>query len=380
MGKAKIGFHVANPCGGCGGIGDYFKKLEDAQVPFGVYAVDSGGVVGVDAVKYRHADPIIYRDSRFDVLPYHMAPEVAARANWPRMKAGMPPEVTKNKSRIWYETGNEPSKEKHEAEWLGHYLFHIALQALQEGYKICGPGWAAGTPEAQTWYAMGWEDYLNLCEQFPDRVAVTLHEYSYSLDILKDENGKPSYPYQIGRYQALLKACDSLGIKHPTIFITETGWTLDAMPPDPKAKEDIRWLTAFYDQSVEVDAAFLWTLQNGAGNGNLPWRLNALIDWLADWNIQYTEEHKMPDKVWYKSKPYLLPQNTSKAELLSILDDVLSNRRTLCFSHDDAIRLVNGAAEGSLVIAYNVDRWPEEVKAALEEMPHEYRSFPVAKS
>ena len=50
------------------------------------------------------------------------------------------------------------------------------------GGVSAGQGWATGEPEPDHWQTPGWLAYLRLCAARPDRLAVTVHEYSLSAD------------------------------------------------------------------------------------------------------------------------------------------------------------------------------------------------------
>lgn len=277
MRRNPVWFHAGAPCNGCSGIGQMYDALEAAGIPFGVYSVKGGGLVA-EAVRYSMAQTIIYRDLAYDYVPYHVDPAAGkAKEYWRQMRDALPPEVRAAKDRIWLEVFNEPDKERTEdvAKW--QYL--LAVEALADGYRFCGPGWASGTPEPAAWRGAWMRKYLMLCAEYPERVAVTLHEYSYdAADIAS------GYPYLVGRYRYLFAACDDLGIARPTIFITETGWTLNDMPAmTDDILADVAFLAREYAAHPQIRAAFLWSLIGGGDKKMLAQRLNALIAPLTDY-------------------------------------------------------------------------------------------------
>lgn len=282
MSKPKIFYHTGAPCQGCGGIGDYWEQLDAAGVPFAVYSVEGGGLIA-EAAAFPGAT-LIYRTLRTDVAPYDLAPDAAALFVWETLMAHLPPEVRALRSRVWIEIGNE--QDKNRADWLGHYYAELAAIALPAGYNICGPGWSTGEPEPIHWNLPGWARYLELCAANPARLGVTLHEYSLSADDIMSGS-----PWLVGRVQFLMDACQAQGIRPPTIFVTEAGWTHNDLPHAEKAKADIAALATLYAGYPTVKAAFLWSLMGGGDKKTLAAELNALMPWLA----QYTIATELPD-------------------------------------------------------------------------------------
>jgi GH25 family lysozyme M1 (1,4-beta-N-acetylmuramidase) len=273
-----MGFHAGAPCNGCNGIGGMWDALEAAGVPFGVYSVNGGGLAAEGA---QHSlATVIYRDVAYDYVPYQVIPTAAsATGYWAQMAAALPPEVRAAKDRVWIEVFNEPDKER--PEIVAQWQYYLARAAIADGYRFCGPGWASGTPEPAAWRGEWMQRYLRLCAAEPERVAVTLHEYSYeAADI------KAGYPYLVGRYRFLFEACDALGIARPTVFITESGWTLNDMPSHTEdAMRDVAVLAQEYAPHPEIKAAFLWTLIGGGDKKQLAQRLNGLISPVTDYAL-----------------------------------------------------------------------------------------------
>jgi hypothetical protein len=284
MSHSKIGLHVAANCAGCGGIDTYWQALDAAGIPFTVYSANDAGLI-TSATKYGRAT-LVYRDvesSTVNPADYNVDPETAASAYWETTLDALPDSIKALKSRCWIELLNEPGREDAQANWVGRLMYYMARIARADGYKVMGPGWSAGTPEPYHWRMPGWEMYLRLCAAYPDSVAVSLHEYS-----LDEYSIATGVPWLVGRFQFLLKACADMDIVAPRIWITEAGWALNAMPDEDKAKADIEYLAALYAAHPAIQAASLWTLQGGKGNGNLPQQLNALIPWLTEYTINTT--------------------------------------------------------------------------------------------
>jgi hypothetical protein len=343
MNTSKIFFHIAAPCQGCSGIGAHWGALEAARIPFGIYAVNDAGLIA-ESTRYRHAT-LIYRDveaSTVNPADYAMSPQNAGLKYWQKQMFRLPAEIKALRNRVWIEIFNEPGKDDDQANWVGAVMATMARIALNEGYRIMGPGWSAGTPEPEHWLTPGWREYLQLCAVNPDRLAVSLHEYSLNDDIHHLE------PWHIGRYGFLLKACDE--IARPSIYITEAGWTLNSA--SVHMESDIEYLAGLYATRPEIKAAFLWTLQAGKGNGNLPERLNALISWLT----QYTLDTRFPDPDptpepepepepeqpmdKYKATVVLVPPRATRKQRLAIYAFQDKHGRTIARSFHDAVAVM----------------------------------------
>jgi len=285
---SKIWFHTGAPCNGCSGIGEMWTRLETAGVPFGVYSVAGGGLVA-EAARYSMAQTIIYRDLAYDYVPYHVEPTAAAATDyWKQMRDALPPEVRAVRDRVWIEVFNEPDKERPEV--VARWQYELALAAIADGYRFCGPGWASGTPEPEAWRGPWMQKYLRLCAWRPERVAVTLHEYSYEARDIR-----AGYPYLVGRYNFLFDACDALGLARPTVFITETGWTLNDMPATTEAAmADIDWLAKEYAQYHNIRGAFLWSLIGGGDKKQLAQRLNGLLRPLTEYAVTVRFDDQPP--------------------------------------------------------------------------------------
>lgn len=366
---SKIGLHVAANCGGCAGIESYWQSLEAAGVPFTVYSANDAGLI-VAGSKYSKAN-LVYRDvvaSTVDPADYGRDPATEAYAYWEATKLKLPNSIKELKGRCRIELLNEPGREPRQADWVGWLMYHMAGYAIKEGYRVMGPGWAPGNPEPEAWSSAGWRAYLGLCAEKPDWAAVSLHEYSLDNDIHHLE------PWLVGRFRFLLEACAVMGITPPRIWITECGWTLNSMPTDAQAKADIAYLAKLYAGQAEIQAASLWTLQSGAGNGNLPQRLNALISWLTQFSVtaRFPEPEPMkppnaaePDLPRrHKAIAVLGPQTATPDEWLEMARYSYQYRHTMLLSLDDAKTVIAGGNQDSYVkLAYPAKQ--PDVAAAL---------------
>lgn len=277
----KIGFHTG-PGGNSTGLGDYLTKLNDAGVPFFVKSVDgtSGLLEGQAIMKAnesagRYVDhTLVFRltDKRFEDPYYNLtlSPEEAAAISWQLNRDNMPPNL--EKEYVWLETLNEPGRLGNDGNYqidrLGRFSLATAKLAVAEGYRYAALAFSRGVPEVGDWPAAttlihpnDWEDpdmleFLRYAGEHPDQVAVALHEYSGTIDYIGY-----SYPYLLGRLQALFDTVDRHGIPRPTVLITEWGWAHNDVPePDGAVNEDIAWAAWLYAAYPTVRGAAIWYL------------------------------------------------------------------------------------------------------------------------
>lgn len=294
----KIGFHTG-PGGNPTGIGDYFRALDGEGIPAVVKSADNygpcgelaslAGRSGVDhVVIFRLSTsgqnaPDVPSDrlTHFDIPDYTLTPAEAAARHWRTTLDRLPPEF--DRDRVWLEPINEVDKNR--SGWLGHFAAEIGRRALDDGYKVTLFGWSSGEPEPEHWRTAGMRRYLQMCADHPGRLAVALHEYSYTKDDIRD-----GFPNKIGRFQQLFAACDAQGISRPTVHITEWGWEYRRIPGDPQqAMADIHWAATLYAAHPQIQGAAVWYL--GAGYGDIANKVQPLIARVAG----YTVVARFPD-------------------------------------------------------------------------------------
>mmetsp|Transcript_172 Transcript_172/g.551 ORF Transcript_172/g.551 Transcript_172/m.551 type:complete len:319 (+) Transcript_172:3-959(+) len=261
----KIGFHLG-PGGDHDGILDYLQELDAAKIPFSIKNVDTYDVLDfavnltlVSGVNHS----IIYRDTSLDIPDYSKDPADAAAAHWALQMARMPPNF--NKQLVWLELINEPDQTK--GDWLGQFGVAAAKLAMDQGYKIAMFAFSTGTPYVgastdpyNSWETPGMQEYLKLCAQYPDLLAVSLHEYS-----LDNQQIMTGYPYLIGRFQFLFETCDNHSIARPTLFITEWGWGASLVPDTSVGVPQMMEVAAIYAQHETLQSANMWYLGPGFG-------------------------------------------------------------------------------------------------------------------
>lgn len=345
-----------------------WKVLHENGIPFGVYSANDHAKI-TEAAVYPEAT-LIYRDveaSTINPNEYKTDYDTAALKLWAKQMFKLPNEIKSLKSRVWIEVMNEPSKDGDDANWVGAVMARVARIANAEGYRICGPGWSPGTPEPHHWQTSGWREFLEYAAVRPEQAAVSLHEYSLTNNIHYLE------PWHIGRFQFLFDACETMGLPLPSVFITECGWTLDSA--SAKIMEDIDYLAHLYAKYSEIKFAFLWTLQSGEGNGDLPQRLNAVIPNVTAYTVE-TEfaDPDAPPEVpnQYTVRVVLLPPTTTVDQAAAVARFRWPKKQSVVYSLDDMERLMTNPLanpETSQVIAYNFRDWDEASRKRIMRFP-----------
>ncbi len=340
IGFVKIGFHVA-PTGNQRGLGAWEQTLHDAGVPFYLKSVDSAGQIFeavqlkaasgcVDNSRDGGAPgcvphQLVYRrsvtgnnytpdvpytgspdcqnpppaDTPYQQI-YNETPFEAAVAHWQRHRDEFPPELEPYKHLIWIETINEINRGgtcgqgeqfphnvglldpvfgqyTKESEWIAEFAIHTSNLAMAEGFNWSAFGWSSGEPEIGSWAGPKMREFLELAAANPARVAVAIHEYSYTTDGLE-----LAFPYQIGRFQEIFDVVDHYGIGRPSIVITEFGWTLNDIPSVSQSMNlDLPWAAELYAPHHEIQGAAIWYL--GGGWGGIDNEVQQLIAPLADY-------------------------------------------------------------------------------------------------
>lgn len=264
MSYYKIGFH-AGPGGNRTGIGEYITQLANAGISPSIKSTDDYGPCfeaaqqPIGSIVFRLTTAGQNDGYNYDVPDYNKAPQDAAAEHWQRTKAKLPPEL--NKDKVWVEVTNEVDKNK--ADWLGRFGIAIASLAVPQGYKVALFGFSAGEPEKSNWMEPGMASFLSFCENNKNKVAVSLHEYSYNSSLPLSD----AYPHLIGRFRELYSVCDTLGIDYPTTLITEFGWEYSNIQTDiDRALVDLEWAADLYAQYEDILGVNLWYLGGGFNN------------------------------------------------------------------------------------------------------------------
>lgn len=259
----KIGFHDG-PGGTAKGIVEWMTALDAQGIPFFLKSADDAGTL-FQAQQLSKASGVphvlVFRRSGgdFELPNYNDNPIEAAHEHWQKHLDAFPPEL--DKSMIWIESANEVDQRR--SEWMAQYSLEVAKLAVAGGHKYAAFGWSSGEPEYIDWKAPAMAEFLRFAAEHPNQVAVSLHEYSYTNDDLFY-----NYPFQVGRFQLLFLATDQMGIRRPTVLITEFGWEYVSLPDPETAMSQMNAVMELYAKYPEVKGAAIWYL--GGGYSNIP--------------------------------------------------------------------------------------------------------------
>jgi GH25 family lysozyme M1 (1,4-beta-N-acetylmuramidase) len=300
MRSFKVGFHLG-PGGDPRGIGEMWREFDAAGIPIFVKSADAyGPCFEVLGLPNAHLHTAVYRMSTtgqpsgfdYDVPLYKQLPNDpigAAQIHWTETLNALPPEFD---DRCWIEPINEVDKA--EAAWLGEFACEIGRLALRDGKKVTLFGWSSGEPEPYHWEEPSMLRFLGMCAANPNRIAVSVHEYSYEVEDPGDLNPLDNgYPFKFGRFMYLFAVCDKFNIPRPTVHITEGGWTLWETPPAEAAEDDLLWADALYHDYPEIKGTAIWYL--GAGWNNINRKANQLIPLVKRLGLN-TPERPVPAK------------------------------------------------------------------------------------
>lgn len=264
MSYHKIGF-LSDQGGNANGIGDYARTLDSSGIPS--ITMCNNDVKGIaDALALIDAGSttkhvMVHRVARsgMDVPNYSRAPVDAARDYYDLIIPYVHTMVKSHRDKVWVQLGNELDKNR--AEWLAEWSMESELLWGSLGYKICVINWSTGEPEPEHWRAPMMLSMLRLAAEKQASFAVGLHEYSLTTDSIAAGNG-----YLVGRFKDLIAACEENNIGHPSILVTEFGWTLDSIPEQQQALAEIERVAQMYGQYPTLLGAGTWYLGSGFGS------------------------------------------------------------------------------------------------------------------
>lgn len=273
--KIGVGFHSSVACA-CDGIGEYIHSLAVGGHTITAKCVDgTSSLVDFQNEIYAGASGVgIWRKATYswgesDCPPYTGDPHIAAINYFREIDDTFPPELDRNL--FFIEAINEV--DKNESQWIGEFLYELAIMLLDSGYKFAGPGWSAGEPEREHWETPGMLKYLRLCAKHPESLAVTVHEYSLTQELV------PEIPFLMGRMFLLNNICARNDIPLPSVFISEFGWEYNNAPIADDAVSQIKEMIMWYIQNVpNVKALHIWALDKSSNWGNLPNIVNTYME------------------------------------------------------------------------------------------------------
>jgi hypothetical protein len=389
----KVGFHGGTGIGMNGIKANYWLPLDNAGIPIIFKSLGNSGAA-MDVALLRRASGIphqvIMRWSDYPGLPddhpnLDLWPEEAAQIIWHAFtdKLAKAPELHPLLDLIVFEPTNEISTNDTDttdvgllpAVYVNRFSIEMANLAMAEGIRVALSGHNAGQPEPHHW-RNELAPWLKLASLHPDKLAISLHEGKIG------GMSKPIldfYPHLVGRFQEMFYACADLGIARPTTFISEWAWSHHDMPDYPLALDDVKFVAELVAMYPELKGVMLWNLGSGSQWVDLPQKLNGFIPTLT----KYVLETKLPDPGPLPtpdpdpgSKPlpakihhtiHLLPQNTSRAELMAVSQYLHLTRSAFTYSADVAHAVAYAGTNDSEVIVWNGDRWSDDIFAWFDE-------------
>lgn len=297
------GFHIAEGGGNQDGIGEHWTALDSAGKIVTLKSVGNIGDCNTVARLARASGlPHIIvlrlkgKDNELELPNYDNPPEIEGPRHLNKVIDALPVGFDDDGNLrfeidyIWLEIINEPDEDR--AEWVWQFMYYAGLEAIRKGYKLCGPGWSAGTPREMSWQTAACYNFLKLCQDNPNQIAVATHEYSYNINDIYDgietmPDGSVRY-WKIGRFHHIIAACDAFGLKYPKILITEWGWELWNVPAPWLAIQHINsTFDMLYDEypGVVVMAA-IWYL--GPDFKNIANKAQKLIAPTTTWILANT--------------------------------------------------------------------------------------------
>jgi murein DD-endopeptidase MepM/ murein hydrolase activator NlpD len=191
-----------------------------------------------------------------------------------------------DKDKFYVELVNET--DKNEANWLGKLGTALAKKMMAQGYKFAYPGWSPGEPRESDWETPDMLDFLRLCAENPDKLAIAIHEYAY------DNNMHDVIPYQMGRVSELNAVCVCNGIALPDVLITEWGWSYNQAPHASDAVPQMIDMLHWYQHNApNVKGVYIWALDKAEAWPHLASTVNSYMTPLLN-AINATEWDSQP--------------------------------------------------------------------------------------
>lgn len=104
--------------------------------------------------------------------------------------------------------------DKDQVDRLNNWFVEVAEKAAERGVSITGPNFGKGIPALAAdgaWHS-AFDPILHVLSKHRGLHFMGLHEY-----------GPEEDPFHLGRYKAMLRRCDQLGLAYPRIIFTEFG-------------------------------------------------------------------------------------------------------------------------------------------------------------
>jgi len=374
--QIPITFHAGSPADTTGMKDFQLKLASNGHAIFAKGADNAGIVYEAQEIAKQYPNEyhaFVYRITSFnfrggtDVPDYFSDPYLQAIAYWDEVDKRWPKEL--EKQTVYAEFPNEV--DKNQSAWLGEFMYNVGLEAIRRGYKYCGPAWSSGEPEPEDWY--DFRRYLELCELYPDRLAVSLHEYTLdeNVDLLSTE------PWLIGRVRFLNMACDEMNISWPKVFITEGGWGSTKIPSDVSdgVGQLIDMLDLYLWAYPNVSGFAIWALDKDSKFQSIYKQCQKYIAPLAEEinRVEWDEKEAMQPVPIPDDKPKIvivkIPQEYTADEATDIFYKYfIESKRTVTASHDDMLTMLDPEFANSESYAIIIDGWQPSQIGAREQL------------
>lgn len=378
----RFGFHAAGFGNNDAGQ-QYIQACAASNRPAVVFAVDNHMPAAWVQALERPFDIIGFRmtgraGESLDLLDYRSDPVAFARHRFARTAHHWPTEL--DPRRVWTTPCNEPSKEPGDTDWLAAFTLEYARLSIEHGRRLAAYGWSMGTPEPWFWQLPDTLEFLSLCAQRPDLLAINLHEYSGTGNLRDDT------PWLIGRFQELHNACDAAGIGRPNIIVAEFGWSEREIIPQPDGFADqLRWAQDLYGQHPNILGAAVWTL--GTWHGSVANDLARYMPVLSGLVTEYPHNPTPPPDPPTPPPPpppdahqvvvVKLPQADDRALWTAVGAWSHDNgRRTQTASLHDMLNLLGAGNDQSFALVVNPEG-QTAVTEALESAGHTWRPLHI---
>lgn len=361
--KIGMGFHTSANCH-CNGIGEYLSLLAQGGNTIAAKSVDStSSLMDFQKEIQTGADGYaVYRYSKEgDVPPYGAPVDVVANNYLNMVNESWPPEL--DESLFYVEVMNEV--DQNHSDWLGELLCKTATLFLEHGYNFCGPGWGPGQPEPHNWRTPGMLKFLELCSQYPESLAISLHEYAYDNDMAD------MIPYQMGRVIDMNAACYENGIHPPNVFVTEFGWSYQTAPDYQQGVPQItRMLDWYIEHTPNVKALFLWALDKDEKWARIADTINPymtpLLNSISSREWDPPKEPDPPPTTRPKIVILKLAQTHNESAWGLAAQYAYDNyKRTITASHDDMLSMLRSGNTQSYALIADPDRASQVESIAL---------------
>jgi hypothetical protein len=263
----KQGFHTASGGGNTNGWGQWWNTINDRGFAVNAISADAAGFLyEIQRANKNPNNTLVFRFSlwqgNFDpnTPNYKANPEAEAERMLTTKWALFPSEL--NQSFVWLKDTNEIRTKINNpedtfygnlkaGEWWGRYALKAAQLTVQNNKRVILLSPSSGDHEYEFWEQPSMLLFLKYAVQHKDRIAVGLHEYSYTKDNILDPfttleayKASPKNSRKIGRFELLFEVCDRNNIGDwPMLYFCEWGWEERNIPLPQKALDDIRLVT-----------------------------------------------------------------------------------------------------------------------------------------